>query len=91
MIRTALLALAVWAFFPQPPAQYTKPANVVVYFVDRSQVETLCSRSENDKVMACANPKQRVIVMPNPCNWPLGEAYAELMCHELGHINGWKH
>lgn len=91
MIHLIGLTAVFWLYFPQPPAQYRKPVNTVVYFVDRSQVETLCSKSENDRVMGCANPKSKVVVMPNPCDWPLGEAYAELMCHELGHINGWKH
>lgn len=27
--------------------------------------------------------------LPNPCSFRRGEEYAELMCHELGHVNGW--
>jgi hypothetical protein len=27
------------------------------------------------------------IYVPNPCRW--GDGYATLMCHELGHVNGW--
>jgi hypothetical protein len=35
--------------------------------------------------VACANPK--TIWMPDPCQF--SGAYAELMCHELGHVRGW--
>jgi antirestriction protein ArdC len=27
--------------------------------------------------------------MPNPCAFPDSDAYAHLLCHELGHANGW--
>ena len=29
------------------------------------------------------------MVMPNPCNFPDTDRYAHLLCHELGHANGW--
>ena len=27
--------------------------------------------------------------LPNPCSFKRGGEYADLMCHELGHVNGW--
>jgi hypothetical protein len=27
--------------------------------------------------------------LPNPCTFKGGGQYANLMCHELGHVNGW--
>lgn len=29
------------------------------------------------------------IFVPNPCS--AQGAYADLLCHELGHVNGWRH
>lgn len=27
------------------------------------------------------------IYVPNPCRWR--DPYATLLCHEMGHVNGW--
>jgi hypothetical protein len=35
--------------------------------------------------IACAN--EGWAIMPNPCAWR--DPYAKMMCHELGHANGW--
>lgn len=29
------------------------------------------------------------LVMPNPCTFTQIEPYAHLLCHEVGHLNGW--
>jgi hypothetical protein len=42
--------------------------------------------------IACAafdEDKTPVLILPNPC--PLAEVdlYAAIVCHEIGHLNGW--
>ena len=39
--------------------------------------------------IACAS--DTVMVMPEPCLWADRDQYAELVCHELGHVRGWDH
>jgi len=29
------------------------------------------------------------IIAPNPCSFPDTDAYARILCHEIGHANGW--
>lgn len=82
-----LLLLVGWSFFPPPPDGYRGNASAVVHFVTREQVAKLCRHSPNDRVMACASPENHVIILPNPCDWPLKDGYAELACH----VNGWRH
>jgi hypothetical protein len=88
-----ILALVSWTFFPLPPKELRGGGGAIVYFAPRSQIETLCRANPQDRVVACANPDNHAIVMPNPCEWPVeGDAYAELLCHELGHaVSGWRH
>ena len=95
MKRLLLPSFAVaagWSYFPPPPEDGMRDStSAIIHYVPRSQAETLCKRSDNDRAQACANPDSRQIIMPNPCEWPLKDGYAELMCREMGHLNGWKH
>jgi hypothetical protein len=38
---------------------------------------------------ACSFGPPNEIYMPNPCSFPPSDDYARLMCHEIGHLNGW--
>lgn len=29
------------------------------------------------------------VILPNPCDWPGNEAFAQLACHEAAHARGW--
>jgi antirestriction protein ArdC len=31
----------------------------------------------------------KLLIMPDPCKFPATDNYARLMCHELGHLDGW--
>jgi hypothetical protein len=73
-----------------PPHTYRTDATATVRFV--SDIHAACS------VTAGRLPVQRVyrgcerggvIVLPNPCLWPNRSDYADLTCHELGHVQGW--
>jgi antirestriction protein ArdC len=39
------------------------------------------------KTNACATGER--LVLPNPCAFGSNDRYAALLCHELGHANGW--
>lgn len=89
-----ILALALaWLFFQPPPPEHRGPGTFLVRYVPREQIPALCAGavgvSSTDTLFACA--RGPVLIMPNPCEWPFRDAYAELTCHELGHGHGWKH
>jgi hypothetical protein len=71
---------------PLPPNEYRGDKTAIIQF---GPVITLCGHlaGEGEIVLACASEKGQVMVVPNPC---LAEGdYARLLCHELGHLNGW--
>lgn len=74
----------------QAPLRFRSNNTAIVSFV--SVIEQYCGIAPPGYVfMACetlykGNP---VIFMPNPCAYPDSDAYAHLLCHELGHVNGW--
>ena len=82
-----------------PPIQYQGDNIAPVIFVDPSQIDFLCGSSPPPyKTLACVTWQKvegkavPVMAVPNPCGpqWA-GEGFAYIMCHELGHVNGWKH
>lgn len=69
-----------------PPARYQTNNIAQVVFVDRADIQRIC-RSSNPNVVACASGN--TIIMQNPCPSAYYSYYAQIMCHELGHVNGW--
>ena len=67
------------------PRRYQSAARVMVQFEPQENVQSLCALIGNPNAAACAN--DQVMIVPNPCAYR--GYYAELMCHELGHVNGW--
>lgn len=84
-------ALIAWgilslAHAQMPPKQFQHGADVRITFMDQDKVNWLCNmKREAGTLQACVI--DGVIYAPNPCQAP--GAYAELMCHEIGHANGW--
>lgn len=77
-----------------PPLQYRNDTIVPVEFVNPMEVGFRCAErgakflnmpGVNSK--ACASPD--LVTVPNPCMTITGGWYAELLCHELAHANGW--
>lgn len=76
------------AFGQTPPRQYQQGTRVVVQFESAQNVASMCSLITSGRLQnraACANTE--IIIAPNPCDY--GGRYAEIMCHELAHVNGW--
>lgn len=69
-----------------PPERYQQSRPVMVEIVSPEMVASRCiQRGAVVPAMACANTE--FITMPNPCQYQ--DWYARLLCHELGHVNGW--
>jgi hypothetical protein len=66
-----------------PPQRFQGNTAAAVVFTDERTVQRMCPHVR----MAVGCTVGRTIYVPNPCRW--GDAYATLLCHELGHVNGW--
>jgi hypothetical protein len=75
----------------QVPQRFRGPVDRVrLDFKSAAEVNRYCAGGVVlcDRVFyACASGRR--ITMPNPCDYPAGDEYAALLCHELGHLNGW--
>jgi hypothetical protein len=78
------------------PERYQKGATVKVRMVDtQEEINVLCGDPGDGKITyGCATDKNEIVVK-NPCHRKSERrdkrSFANLMCHELGHINGWRH
>lgn len=75
-----------------PPVAYQKDVTVQVEFASRQAMQVSCQRlfgqpPTGSAIEACNTGSK--IVMPNPCTFPKEDRYAQLLCHEIGHANGW--
>lgn len=100
-MRLALAAFAVlaiagsalaWGGAVRPPRRYQGDTTATVELLDPERVPPLCKAlggfsPPGQYAVACATG--RTIVMPNPCRWPNRSDYADLLCHEMAHVNGW--
>lgn len=72
-----------------PPTRFQSDAGFIAIFSDAAVAE-LCPK----KAIACVRATKDgtpVMVMPNPCRRPAIEYFGTVACHELGHVNGWRH
>lgn len=70
------------------PGRYRGDNHAQVVFTSRQEVlDAACPPTADYTALACTVGKRR-ITLPNPCLWP-NDPYAVLVCHELGHVNGW--
>lgn len=80
-----------------PPSAYQGPNAALVIFAGADAVQSLCAGSASLKqgqmFLGCMGAKDGmpIIVVPNPCLMPETDFYAGIVCHELGHENGWRH
>jgi hypothetical protein len=96
----AFLAAAAVAVAPnstlysdaKPPIRHQRDATVVLQVADQAEIERICqplfgTPPAGMKTDACQTGDR--VVLPNPCLYPPTETYAHMLCHELGHANGW--
>lgn len=92
ILPLVLTACATPAYVPQPPARYQGDRVATVSFLDPKVVDGHCREigatpAAGLEIKACH--KAGTIVFPNPCAWPESSDLRDLLCHELGHANGW--
>jgi hypothetical protein len=90
----ALSSCAAVGLIEEPPQTLRGDVATRVSFV--TDVEGLCAlfgveaSAPGTSVVACTSAGGEIVVS-NPCSWASWDAYARLLCHELGHANGWSH
>ena len=73
-----------------PPVRYQSSAAYRVEFMAPSAVGARCRQlgsRVDDYIEGCV--AAGVMVLPNPCR--SSDTYAMLACHEMAHVNGWRH
>jgi hypothetical protein len=78
---------ATWYNTDSPPIKYQRDAQVTVYFESPNKINWDANKGQCGVVFAYQTKKE--IHIPNPCVYPKTDSYARLLCHELGHFNGW--
>lgn len=81
----------------RPPLEYqgSDPITIQVTFAHPTWVDTRCRKlvgrepAPGKVFVACAGIGRKWAVLPHGCLF--ADAYSGLVCHELGHINGWDH
>jgi len=87
VLAVALRKREVGGFSPQlPPVRYRGDAEVKVRFTRHATPYCGIIKAPAGSI-ACAPVGGDLIIAPNPCAWR--DPYAKLMCHEIGHANGW--
>ena len=76
----------------RPPARFQANATVTLQMADQAGIDAVCHAAfgkppANMKTDGCQVGDR--IVLPNPCTFADTDRYAAMLCHELGHANGW--
>ena len=76
----------------EPPARFQGPTTVILQVTDQRGIDRIChplfgKPPEGMRTDACQTGER--VVMPDPCTFPKTDRYAAILCHELGHANGW--
>jgi hypothetical protein len=88
LVFAALLCVASCASIT-PPTQYQRDAEARVTFLSaRNDAIARCQMLGAPQGAQACGGAAGFIVAPNPCVYA-GDPYADLLCHELGHVNGW--
>lgn len=75
-----------------PPQRFRDDVTVSIDIRDQAGIDSEChamfgAPPPGMKTNACYTGKK--VIMPNPCSFPKTDTYAHMLCHELGHANGW--
>lgn len=78
------------------PQQYQAETTVVVKTSDtQDEINYYCGKAPKGYVtMACERRDLKILIVPNPCLVKEAsdpDSYAHLLCHEIGHTEGWDH
>jgi hypothetical protein len=75
-----------------PPARFQKDVTVTIEMREQAGIDAGCralfgAPPSGMKTNACYTGAK--VIMPNPCTYPETDTYAHMLCHEIGHANGW--
>lgn len=73
---------------------YRGNARAIVTFADQGTVDRRCGAAgPGHRTVACVSEIGVAdMTLPNPCDVEFqGEDYAAVVCHEKGHVLGWRH
>lgn len=98
MFVTLIAAAAVLSSHPSyysnqiPPARYQGDTTVQLQITNQSGIDQVCHKAfgappAGMKTDACEIDGR--VIAPNPCAFAATDPYAKLLCHEIGHANGW--
>lgn len=89
-----LAALAMLVSIPvtnvydgDPPPRFQGDNAAIVVFTNPNLADTCGLPPKGLTFLGCRRGK--VVFVPNPCPRKSTERYAQTLCHELGHVNGW--
>lgn len=80
-----------------PPIAYQQDASAVAIFAGADTIQEICASTAkagpHEIILGCEGEKDgaAIVALPNPCLMPHTDFYAAILCHELGHVNGWRH
>lgn len=77
------------------PKQFQQPTTVVIMLTDQAGIDKDCGKQsdKNFTTLGCVDTKG-LLHLPNPCKYKEYKnpnSYARLLCHEVGHTEGWHH
>jgi hypothetical protein len=87
----ALMLAATLSFSEvAPPSQFQGNNGANIQFVSDYELLKACGIGAVACVKTIGNNLAIIIVL-NPCKTLKKEDYSTVLCHELGHVNGWEH
>ena len=75
----------------RPPTRFQGHATVTLQIADQAGIDAICHPlfgrpPAGMRTDGCQTGDR--VILPNPCDFP-EDRYATMLCHELGHANGW--
>ena len=68
-----------------PPLRFQGDNTATVLYVDPALIDALCGKAPDGwKTEACTTGN--TTILPNPCAFPRDDPFAQLACHEAGHL-----
>lgn len=94
-LAVSLVSCQRGQFAQQPPAEFQGDRIVLVQFVAAEKVDAACKawgtfpELKPGQYLSGCYTRGKVMILPNPCAWPNDSDMRQVLCHELGHANGW--
>ena len=94
LLAAAAAALSAPSYYTDqtPPERFRRDTTVRLQITGQDGINQACHKAFGPpppgmKTDACEIDGR--VIAPNPCAFPASDAYARLLCHEIGHANGW--